>query len=380
VAERYDVIVVGLGAMGGAAALHLARRGQRVLGLEQFTMAHDRGSSHGLSRIIRQAYFEDPAYVPLVLRAYELWDELSRASGGESLMQTTGALMIGPADSELVVGSLRSAEQWGLDHEVLDAAGIHRRFPTFTPTSEMVALYEPQAGLLMPEAGVSTQLQLAARAGADLRFCEPVVRWDADASGGAVSVTTAAGVARAGRLVVCPGAWSPQLLADLGVPISVERRVQFWFRPVGDDVDPFLSDRHPAWIWDDGDGLPYGIPAFGLPDVKVAWHRRGGPCTPDTVDRAVSETETEAIAEAVRRLVPRLPGRFVRAKACMYTNTPDEHFVIGRHPGHPQVVVACGFCGHGFKFAPVVGEIVADLVVSGATAHPIGLFDPARFG
>lgn len=380
-AHSYDVIVIGLGGMGSAAAAHLARRGRRVLGLERFTPAHDRGASHGHSRVIRQAYFEDPAYVPLVLRAYELWEEVGQGRGGESLVTTTGALMVGPPVSELVTGSLRSAEQWGLDHQLLDAVELRRRFPTFSPPPEMVALYEPNAGVLMPEAAVTGQLRMASAAGAELRFSEPVIGWEADASGEGVSVTSATGVARADQLVVCPGAWAPEVLGDLGVPFALERRVQFWFRPVDNATEGFLSDRHPVWIWDDGDGVPYGVPAVGLPNVKVGWHHRGGRCpNPEALDEEVSRAEIDEIAAAVRALVPGMCGSFVSSRPCLYTNTPDEHFVIGRHPRHPQVVVACGFCGHGFKFAPVVGEIVADLVVSGATNHPIGLFNPARFG
>jgi sarcosine oxidase len=197
-----------------------------------------------------------------------------------------------------------------------------------------------------------------------------------------VIVTTPSGVARAKRLVICPGAWAADLLAHLGVPLEIERHVQFWFQPDG-GVEPFLPERHPAWLWDGGagDGLPYSIPAVDGPEggVKISWHRMGRPAHPDALDRTVSPAEVEAIAEAVRARVPALAGRFLRAVPCMYTNTPDEHFVVGPHPRHPQVVVAAGFCGHGFKFAPVIGEIVSDLVVTGETAHPIGLFDPGRF-
>jgi sarcosine oxidase len=374
--DTYDVIVVGLGAMGSAAALHLARRGRRVLGLERFTPAHDRGSSHGNSRIIRQAYFEDPAYVPLVLRSYELWREAERAAEVE-LLTITGALMIGAPGSEAVEGSLRSARQWGLDHEVLDAASLARRFPTFAPDPGTVAVFEPGAGVLRPELAVSTLLRLAAEAGAELRFSEPALGW---AGGGDVSVTTAGGTVRADRLVVCPGAWAPDLLADLGVPLTVERQVQFWFEPAG-DVEAFGPGRFPVWLWDDGDRMFYGLPAIdgAAGGVKAAWHRAGQRCDPDALDRAVSAGEVDEIRETVRRRVPLLPGRFLRGVPCMYTNTPDEHFVLGFHPRHPQVVVACGFCGHGFKFAPVIGEIVADLLVDGTTAHPVGLFDPRRF-
>lgn len=376
----YDVIVVGLGGMGSAAAYHLARRGRRILGLERFAPAHDRGSSHGGSRIIRQAYFEDPAYVPLVLRAYELWREAERASGTD-LLTITGAVMIGTPESEVVTGSLRSARQWGLDHELLDAAELGRRFPTFAPTADTVAVYEPQAGVVRPEAAVAAQLRLAAEAGAELRFEVPVVAWEADGRGEGVTVTTASGAARADRLVVCPGAWAPEVLGGLGVPFAVERQVQFWFRPTG-DPDAFLPGRHPVWVWDEGgDGQPYGVPALDGPagGVKAAWFRRGRPCMPATLDRDVAAAEIDEIAGVLRARVPRLPGRLLRAVPCMYTNTPDQHFVVAPHPAHPQVVVACGFSGHGFKFAPVIGEILADLVTAGTTAHPIALFDPSRF-
>lgn len=378
--RSYDVIVVGLGGMGSAAAYHLARRGQRVLGLERFTPAHDQGSSHGRSRVIRQAYFEDPAYVPLVLRAYELWREAERATGADLLL-ITGALMIGAPDSEVVAGSLRSAREWGLDHELLDAGDLRRRFPAFAPTPETVALYEAQAGVVRPEAAVAAHLALATQAGADLRFEEPILAWEADSSGEGVTVTTGRGVERADRLVVCPGAWAPELLAGLGVPLMVERQLQFWFQPSG-DPDAFLPGRYPVWVWDGGgDGQPYSLPAIDGPDggVKAAWFRRGRPCTANTLDRSVSAEEVGEMAETLRARVPLLPGRFLRAVACMYTNTPDQHFVVAPHPAHPQVAVACGFSGHGFKFAPVIGEILADLSIDGTTAHPIGLFDPRRF-
>ncbi|HEU5449900.1 MAG TPA: N-methyl-L-tryptophan oxidase, partial [Acidimicrobiia bacterium] len=337
----YDVIVVGLGGMGSAAAYHLARRGQRVLGLEQFTPAHDRGSSHGRSRVIRKAYFEDPAYVPLVRRAYELWREAEQASGTDLLL-ITGALMIGAPDSEVVAGSLRSAKEWNLDHDFLDAADLRRRFPVFAPTPDTVALYEAQAGVVRPEAAVAVHLTLAAEAGADLRFEEPIVAWEADSSGEGVTVTTGRGAEWAARLVICPGAWAPEFLADLAVPFMVERQLQFWFQPSG-DPDAFLPDRDPVWVWDGGgDGQPYSLPAIDGFDggVKAAWFRHGRPCTPDTIDRRVTADEVGEMAEMLRTRVPLLPGRFLRAVACMYTNTPDQHFVVALHPAHPQVAVA----------------------------------------
>ncbi|WP_041258941.1 N-methyl-L-tryptophan oxidase [Pseudofrankia inefficax] len=375
--RAYDVIVAGLGGMGSSAAYHLAARGRRVLGLERFGPAHDQGASHGGSRITRQSYFEDPAYVPLLLRAYELWDKLARDSGRD-LITLTGGLMAGRPDSVVVAGSLRSAREWGLPHELLDAAEIRRRYPLFRPEPDEVALYEDKAGLVRPEATVEANLALAAGLGAELRFHEPVVSWSADGAG--VAVRTAAGTYRADALVVCPGPWASRLLADLGLPLVVERHVQFWFAPRG-GVEPFLPARQPIYIWEQSAGIQvYGFPALDGPDggVKVAFFRRGEVTTPDTIDRAIRPREIEDMAAHLEARLPDAAGRFLRAKACMYTNTPDEHFVIARHPAHERVTVACGFSGHGFKFVPVVGEILADLALTGSTPHPIALFDPAR--
>ena len=374
--SSYDVIVIGLGGMGSAAAAHLAGRGARVLGLERFGPAHDRGSSHGGSRIIRQAYFEDPAYVPLLRRSYELFEQLE-ADSGSDLLTITGGLYLGRPDTPTVAGSLRAAQEWDLPHEVLEAAEIRRRFPTFSPTFGEVGLYEAVAGFVRPEATVTAHLELAARRGAELRFEEPALEWAADGDG--VRVTTAAGTYTAGRLVICPGAWAPELLADLGVPLTVERQVMYWFQPHG-GVAPFTPDRQPVWIHGAEDLQLYGFPAIDGPGggVKAAFFRRGEVCTPETIDRQVHREEAAFIALQLRALLPTMPDRLLAAVACMYTTTPDQHFVIANHPRHEQVTVACGFSGHGFKFVPVVGEILADLAVDGTTRHPIALFDPHR--
>jgi len=375
----YDVIVAGLGGMGSAAAYHLAARGQRVLGLERFGPAHDKGSSHGGSRIIRQAYFEDPSYVPLVMRAYELWEELERETGRD-LMTITGGLMMGPEDSRTVSGSIESARAWDLDYQVLDAKEIKTRFPVFEPGEDTVALYEGKTGFVRPEMSVAAHLDAAKAKGAELHFEEPVVSWEANASGEGVRVTTERGVYEAGRLVVSPGAWAPELLSTLGLPLEVQRLVQFWFMPEG-GVAPFEARRTPVWILESEDGVQfYGLPAHDDPQdgVKVAFFRVGPVCNPETIDRTVREEEVEHIRSYLRDHVPALDGEFLRAKTCMYTNTPDENFVISAHPEHPQVAIACGFSGHGYKFCGVVGEILADLMTKGETRHPIGLFSPER--
>ncbi|WP_338758170.1 N-methyl-L-tryptophan oxidase [Nocardia vulneris] len=371
----YDVIVIGVGGMGSAAAYHLAARGQRVLGLEKFGPAHDRGSSHGGSRIIRQSYFEDPAYVPLLLRSYELWAKLA-ADAEREVFRLTGGLYLGPPDSLTVAGSLRASREWSLPHEVWDAAQIRRRFPNFTPADDDIAVYEANGGFARPEVTVQAHIDLALRAGATLSFGEEVLGWAETASG--VTVTTARATYHAEQLVVCPGAWAPQLLADFGIPITIERQVLYWLDPIGGTA---AFEGEPIYIAEDASGMQiYGFPAIDGPagGVKMAFFRKGIVCTPDTIDRVVHSHEIEEMRARVAALLPALAGPCVHSATCMYSNTPDEHFVIARHPGGTRVTIACGFSGHGFKFVPVVGEVLADLVIDGSTRHPIALFDPQR--
>ncbi len=377
--STFDVIVLGLGGMGSATAYQLAKRGQRVLGLERFGPAHANGSSHGKSRIIRQAYFEDPAYVPLLLRAYELWEETEREAG-EELLTITGGLMIGPPTSRTIRGSLRSAQQHGLYHEMLEAAEIRRRFPPLQPEPGVVALWERKAGFVRPEASVAAHLRLAERYGAELHFDEPAVSWEARPGG--VRVSTARGVYEAGRLVVSVGPWAPELLADLGLPLVVERNVLVWFEPIG-GREPFLPDHFPIYIWEvDDQAQFYGFPAQEGPPggVKVALFRAGIHCTPETIDRTIYPHEIEELRSMIAERIPSLNGALLDAATCMYTTAPDEHFVVGLHPQHDAVVIASPCSGHGYKFASVMGELLADLAMYGSTAHPIALFDPQRFG
>lgn len=377
-AGTYDVIVVGVGGMGSAAAYRLAARRQRVLGIEQFTPAHDRGSSHGRSRIIRLAYHEHPSYVPLVRRAYELWRE-AEAESGRPLLTVTGGIMLSTPEGDLVSGARRSAEHWGLPYELLDAAGVRARFPALTPADPVTGLYEPGTGFVRPEEAVRAYTGLAAAAGADLRYGERVTGWSASAAG--VSVSTTAGTYPGGCLVFCAGPWSPGLLAGLGVPMAVERQVMHWFEPTA-DIGLFAPGRHPVYLWGEtDDDLLYGFPAQdGEAAVKAAFYRRPVRCTPDDIDRQVHPAEVAEIRAFMAPRIPAAAGRHVASKTCMYTTTPDRAFVVGHHPGHENVVVACGFSGHGFKFVPVIGEILADLATAGRTGHDIGLFDPARFG
>ncbi|HET8660243.1 MAG TPA: N-methyl-L-tryptophan oxidase [Micromonosporaceae bacterium] len=376
---RADVIVVGLGSMGAATAYHLARRGASVLGLDRFTPPHDQGSHGGGSRIIRMAYAEGADYVPLLRRAYDLWGELERETG-ETLLTVTGGLMIGPAGGTTVGGALASAQEYQLDHELLDAAAVRQRFPAFTPADDEAGLYEEVAGLLRPEAAVRAYLRLAEAAGAQLRYGVPVTGWRATADG--VVVSAGDGELAAARLVVSAGGWAPRLLPDVAAAVQVERRVQHYFRSPGPAYHP---DRFPVWIWEYAPGAAaYGLPAVdggGFTDaVKAAHHQVYDPVDPDLGAAPGEPAEGEVVREWLRSRLPELAkAPWLGGKQCLYSVTPDEHFIVGRHPAHEQVAVAAGFSGHGFKFAPVIGEILADLALTGATGHPIGLFAPDRF-
>ena len=362
---RFEVIVVGLGAMGSAAAAHVAARGKRVLGLEQFQPAHDQGSSHGRSRVIRLAYFEHPAYVPLLRRAYELWRRLEGATGRE-LLRITGGLMIGAPESEVVAGSLRSAREHQLRHEMLEARDIRRRFPALTTQEGTVALYETEAGVVFPEEAIRAHLDVAADNGAQLHCDERVEGWHVLPSG-TIEVRTAVATYEAARLILAPGAWAAALFKIDWLPLEVEAQQLHWFRPHG-GAAPFAPERFPVYIWDLGDGVQfYGFPAENDGRVKVAFFR----------SRVQGES---AIRDALRPAIPALAaGTLIDTVACKYTLTPDQHFVIGLHPDWPNVTIASPCSGHGYKFASVIGEILADLALDGATQHPIELFDPRRF-
>lgn len=372
---RYDTIVLGLGGMGGAVAAHAAARGGRVLGLERFGPAHDRGSSHGETRIIRQAYFESPAYVPLLQRAYVLWDALASRTG-IALRAQTGGLFVGRPETAVVAGTLASARRWNLEHDVYDAADLRHAFPAVTPRDDEIGVYEAIAGAVFPEAAVRAHLLAAADDGAELRFGVRAQRWDASDRG--VRVTLAGGEQiEAHQLAICAGPWFAQLAPELGIPLSVERKVQFWFAPV--DHNAVTPAHLPVYAVErDGGEMFYGFPDFG-DGAKIAHHGHGTPADPDALDRDVGEDEIARAHAALASFVPAAAGAFLRADPCMYTMTPDEHFVIGRHPQQANVVVAGGFSGHGYKFTPVVGEVVAALLAGDEPHFDLDLFSPTRF-
>lgn len=376
-AGKCDVVVIGVGGMGSAVCRHLARRGRRVVGLEQFEIGHDRGSSHGQSRVIRKAYFEDSRYVPLLERSYELWRELETATG-ESLLHVGGGVNIGPADHVAIRGALESARRHNLPHEWLDAREISRRFPALRPGESDFGLYEPQAGFLRPERCVAAHVTDARTAGAEILERCAVRRVESDGAG--LRVESDAGTWYADRIVVTAGAWIAPLLEVIGgggrQPVFIERQVQLWFEPA--EVDQTSPDRLPVFIQFTPEGVFYGLPNEGA-GVKVCQHHGGASTTAEAVDRGVRPDDEAPVRRFVARHVPAANGPLRNGKVCLYTNTPDGHFLVGLAPHDPRIVVASGFSGHGFKFASVIGEIAADLAIDGRTRHPIGMFELSRF-
>jgi sarcosine oxidase len=374
VAGGYDAIVVGLGAMGSAAAAHLAQRGQRVLGLEQYLPVHARGSTHGKGRIIREAYFEDPAYVPLVQRAYELWRDLEQESGRQ-LLRITGGLNIGLPNSDFVAGSKLSGDLHGLPYDYLSASEVFARFPGIALPEEMDAVYEPNAGILLPEACVDAYQALARRHGADLRFETCVDAWETDANG--VNVRTSQGSFSADRLVVTTGPWTAAFLESARLPLTVWRIVNVHFESRRPEL--FDAERFPVFLMQVPEGDYYGFPYVTGEGVKIGRHDIGEVCTPETIRRDVDRDEVDMLRAVLDRYMPGASGEVKWTLTCMYTNTPDRHFIIERDPERPNVVYGCGFSGHGFKFASAIGEVLADLALDGSSRHEIGFLSSARF-
>ncbi len=366
----YDVIVAGIGAMGSAALDHLARRGARVLGIDPFESPHGHGSSGGDSRLIRKAYFEHPDYVPLLERAYQGWQELETDTGA-ALLFRTGIAYVGEPQAPLLAGSRRSAAAHDLVLEELDATALGECCPSLRCPEGYQALFEPDAGYLLCEHAVAAQLGRARSRGAVLATGERVTGWRADHDG--VAVTTDRSRYRSGALVITAGSWSARLLAGLDCSLQVTRQLLFWVPPGrGQGQGACWAVQRP-----DAPGLFYGFPALpdGIGDragVKVAHHAPGEPADPDAERRAPEASEFEALRRALAPFLPDLTGPPRATHVCLYTSTPDGHFVIDRHPASGRVVFGCGFSGHGFKFAPVIGEALADLALEGRTALPVG--------
>jgi sarcosine oxidase len=370
----FDAAVIGLGAMGSAALHRLALRGCRVVGLDRYPPGHDRGSSHGETRIIRLGYFEHPSYVPLVREALTLWRELERTAG--SLLTTTGIIEIGAPDSMLIRGTLASSQLHNLPHEVMTAAETMRRFPAFRIPADYVGVFQPDAGYLATEKAVAAQIAAATAAGAEIRIGCRALRLSTGAGG--VRIETSEGAIAAGKVVVAAGPWLKDLLPDFPGPLQVTRQVLGWFTPV--DTAPFAAGKFPLFLFESAHGVHYGFPPNGDGNLKIAKHHHlGEVTTADDCERTVSPRDERAIRNFLAAHLPAANGPMAAARTCLYTMTPDEDFIVDRLPGAPDIVVASPCSGHGFKFAPVIGDILADLVTRGATQRDISRFRLARF-
>ncbi|MFQ5565292.1 MAG: N-methyl-L-tryptophan oxidase [Paracoccaceae bacterium] len=370
----YDVIVVGLGAMGGAAACHAAQRGARVLGLDANPEGHELGSSHGATRATRTAYFEAPDYVPLVQRATAHWQALE-AETGQSLLTLSGALYLGPPGNGLTAGVIRAARQHGLLFDALAGAGFARRFPGFALPEGWEAVWEAGGGILRADACLRAHAELARRHGAELRFETPALSWRRDGDG--VAVETPEGTHRAAAMILTPGPWAPQALAELALPLTCRRIAVPHFNAT--DPGRYPASDFSVYFWMTPEGIYAGFPHLDGEGVKVMRHDKGEGGSPATVRREIDAEDTAQIARFLAKYMPGANGPVSRALTCLYTVTPDNHFILDHHPEIPALVYACGFCGHGFKFAPVIGEALTDLALDGATDLPVGFLAAGRF-
>jgi len=372
--RRYGVAVLGLGGMGSATAYHLARRGVSVLGLDANPRGHALGSSHGHSRTTRTAYREGAAYVPLVRRATALWRDLEDASS-RRLLTMTGLLMVGRPGHPGISGLVHSARAHHLAYEELTGEQAMDRFSGLHVEGDSVAAYDPNAGLLAPEACIAAHLDLATKCGANLRHEEAVLRWER--RGSTVEIVTAKGVYECDRLSITAGPWSGAVLRDLHLPLTVDRVCIAHFASAQPAL--FTAARSPVYVFAHEDGNRYVAPPLGDEGIKVGWHHGRDRCAPDTIRRVVSDEEVQELKAVLDQYLPAASGPLKQAVTCMYTMTPDTHFVIDCWPGEEGVFYAAGFSGHGFKFASVIGEILADLATRGRTAHDIGFLSSTRF-
>jgi sarcosine oxidase len=381
--NQFDVIVLGVGSMGAASCYYLASRGYNVLGLEQFDIPHDQGSHAGQSRIIRKAYFEHRDYVPLLERAYHNWHHLESISG-EQVYFPTGLLYAGKSTDTLIKGVKESAKQYNIKVDSLSTDESTRRFQQFDIPQHYEVLFEPDAGFLTPERCIMLFAEQAIKAGAAIRTKAKVNSWRKE--GSEIIVTTDTEMYSCKKLVITAGAWVGKFISGLSTKLKVTRQVIMWTIP--QDWSVFAMDKFPCWMIDDESkpGMYYGFPSlpvgkFGAPiGLKLAYHHPGIVCHADQVNRMFTKEEEEDLIQATKKYLPKGYADTHVLKTCLYTNTPDENFIIDFLPGYEQqVTIAAGFSGHGFKFASAVGEIMADLAMNGSTKLPIRFLSAQRF-
>lgn len=371
--ERWDVIVIGCGVMGASTSYNLAMKGLRVLNIERHGVNHKYGSSHGRTRIIRLIYYEDSRYVPLLRRAYEAWREVGSKSG-KNLLRMTGGLMVGKSDGDLIQGATQSARAHGLPHDVLSAPEANDRFEAFNLSEDLVAVYDPSAGVLSAEDSVRSFVGLGSQEGCEFRFSEEVKGLRVGPEG--IAVQTSLGTQTASRIVLCGGGWNGALLEG-AIPLTCERQVPLWFPSRGQDR--FAAEKMPVFVMEEGrDVYYYGIPDLGH-GVKVARHHGGETGEPDALKRQVTDADAIPVSAFVTKRMNGLDPAPTSSTICFYTNTPDLDFVLGAHPTEPRITIVGGFSGHGFKFASVVGEVAACLATDEKVPYDVSFLRPDRF-
>ena len=379
----FDVIVIGVGSMGSSTCYFLAKRGYNVLGLEQFSITHDKGSHAGQSRIIRKAYFEHPDYVPLLNKAYQNWKDFEEETG-EHLYYKTGLVYFGKKDAPILKGISKAASLNNIKLEKHDASSIAKTFSQFKMPIDFEALYEPGAGFITPQKTIKLYEKKAIESGAIINSNEKVVEWRKD--GNSILIKTDKQTYRSDKLIITAGAWAGKLIPGLTNKLKVTRQFIGWIKPKAQN--DFALNNFPCWMLSDDEkpGMYYGFPSlpvseFGMPEgVKLAHHYPGSIVDPDNVNRNTTEDEKESLLYVLNKYLPGCFESFLSSKTCLYTNTPDKDFIIDHLPGYENLVtIACGFSGHGFKFVSIVGEILADLAIDGKTEQPIGFLNAKRF-
>ena len=377
--KTYDVIVIGVGGMGSAACYHLAAAGQHVLGIEQFSIPNSRGSSHGATRILRQGLHENSTYVPMLRRAVELWYGLGNLAE-QKLFHPVGSLDVSAPDNAIFQGSLKACWEWDIEHEILDASEVARRFPAMQPGAEMQAVYQPGSGFVLPEPAISSHVNASLALGAEIHGHERLLGWE-QLGNGFYRVNTDRGVYAAAQIVMTAGAWIGKLLADSGVPVEAERNVVGWFAPSPAAIADFQPERLPVWIMDSGElGHFYGFPAFGVPGFKLGRLTHNLPPSDPDQPRREPDLQDEADMRGfIAQYFPGADGPVLSLETCFFENTPDRVPIMDQLPGHEGFWILGGFSGHGFKYAPAIGELAKDLVLGNAPRFSLALFRLARF-
>ncbi|HWK07575.1 MAG TPA: N-methyl-L-tryptophan oxidase [Puia sp.] len=387
-ATLFDVIVLGLGANGSSALYHLSKTHKKVAGIDRFTPPHVFGSSHGESRIIRQAYYENPVYVPFIKEAYRCWEEIENASG-EKLFLKTGGLMLGREDTGLIRGSRLSAETHGIAYEYLNSGDLQRRFPAFKPTADTVGVLEKEAGILFPEKCITAYLEQAQKSGATVLYNEQVLT--IIPAGDKVEIHTSKGNYITEKLIISAGAWVGELVegismqglaantGSLSLPLTIARQALYWFANKNSSQQVYLQPDHfPVYLWEYlPDKMFYGFPDLGN-GIKIARHHGGDPMLPDELTQEVSSSEKEDMLAIIDQYL-NMEAHLNSSAVCMYTNTPDGDFIIDYHPAYKNIVIGSPCSGHGFKFSSLTGKLLSELATAGKTTMDISPFALNRF-